>query len=240
MPHASAERVAPRDRLADHLPALRARLEHQRQFRLEHLAELDAVVEDTAGPTNAADQARHEVTVKVAAAARQALLDIDAALALMTNGGYGRCGACHADLPIHLLQAVPTTRLCLNCRQRLTPADRPHPVHGRRCRASSEPSRRHHRHDPGDALHTVTRTHITAGNTTPRTDIRHGDLIAPSSSSTDPRHRRANAPSPNHFGTLLGGKRRRRGSAGRNSGLPGHRRGERELLTEQHVVQPQQ
>lgn len=143
MTHVLAERTAPRDRLADHLPALRARLEHQRRFRREHVAALDAILEDATVITNAADRARHEVTVKVAAAARQALLDIDAALKLMDNGGYGRCHACHAGIPMRLLLAIPTSRLCLNCCHLLTQAHGQHRTHGRRSHATSGPSRRH-------------------------------------------------------------------------------------------------
>lgn len=116
MPRPPAHPTAARDRLADHLPALRAMLENHRQFRLEQLAELDTLVEDAA-PTTAVDLARHEVAVKLAAAARHALADIDRALALVATGGYGRCGDCHADIPLHLLRALPASRLCLPCRQ---------------------------------------------------------------------------------------------------------------------------
>ncbi|MGH3756252.1 TraR/DksA family transcriptional regulator [Actinophytocola sp.] len=118
MPHAPANDAARRHRLADHLPALRAMLEHQRRFRQEQLAELDTVLANAAAPT---DEARREVAVKVAAAARQALADIDIALALVTNGGYGRCRRCGTDIPLSLLRAIPTSRWCLACRRRRTP-----------------------------------------------------------------------------------------------------------------------
>ncbi|MEV6426357.1 TraR/DksA C4-type zinc finger protein [Nocardia sp. NPDC051463] len=86
------------------------------------MAELEAEISRTAAPANAADTARHEVTIKLAAAARQALADLDEALMLITTGRYGRCRRCYAEIPIHLLQTVPTSRWCLNCRQRLTAA----------------------------------------------------------------------------------------------------------------------
>lgn len=110
-------RRAGRDRLADHLPGLRAMLERQRRFRLEQLAELDAVIGRPAAP-GGADTARHEVAVQVAAAARHALADIDTALALVRRGAYGRCRGCGAELPLNLLRAVPTSRWCLACRRR--------------------------------------------------------------------------------------------------------------------------
>ncbi|MFE7799567.1 TraR/DksA family transcriptional regulator [Nocardia sp. NPDC057440] len=113
--------TAARDRLTDHLPVLRATLNQQRRFRLQQLAELEAEIDRATAPTNAADTARHEVTIKLAAAARQVLADIDETLTLITTGRYGRCRRCHAEIPVHLLQIIPTSRWCLNCRQHLTP-----------------------------------------------------------------------------------------------------------------------
>ncbi|MFE3230249.1 TraR/DksA C4-type zinc finger protein [Nocardia sp. NPDC059228] len=49
------------------------------------------------------------------------MADIDETLTLITTGRYGRCRRCHAEIPIHLLQTIPTSRWCLNCRQHLTP-----------------------------------------------------------------------------------------------------------------------
>ncbi|WP_157224083.1 TraR/DksA C4-type zinc finger protein [Nocardia paucivorans] len=110
-----------RARLTDRLPTLRAALHRQRRFRLRQLAELEAEI-DRATPTDAADTARHEVTVKLAAAARQALADIEESLTLIATGRYGRCRGCHDEIPIHLLQIIPTSQWCLNCRRDL-PSD---------------------------------------------------------------------------------------------------------------------
>ncbi|GGP79568.1 TraR/DksA family transcriptional regulator [Saccharothrix coeruleofusca] len=125
MPRAPAPQAAPIERLAHHLPELSAVLEDQRRFRLEQLAELGAL-EAARGPApTAADAARREVLGKVAAAARQALADIDIALALIATGDYGRCGGCRADIPVRLLLAIPTSRWCLDCRQRPAHTDGP-------------------------------------------------------------------------------------------------------------------
>ncbi|WP_181719628.1 hypothetical protein [Nocardia gipuzkoensis] len=105
-------------RLTDHLPALRAALNQQRRFRLQQLADLEAEIDDAA-PIGPADTARHEVTITLVSAARQALADIDETLTLITTGRYGRCRGCHTELPIHLLQTIPTSQWCLNCRQDL-------------------------------------------------------------------------------------------------------------------------
>lgn len=132
----TADPTVPRDRLAEHLPDLRAMLEHQRRFRLAQLAEFDAVVDDmrkgmghtddgAVAGTTVADRARHEIAVKVVDAAGKALADIDIALALVTDRSYGRCRFCHRDVPMRLLRAIPTSRVCLTCRRRHAPVNDP-------------------------------------------------------------------------------------------------------------------
>ena len=131
-----------RARLADHLPALRATLSQQRRFRLQQLAELEAEIDRGTAPTNAADTARHEVTIKLATAARQALADVDETLTLITTGRYGRCRGCHTEIPIHLLRTIPTTQWCLNCRQQhLPPPDGSRPIRGQLPRTASRTPR---------------------------------------------------------------------------------------------------
>src|SRR5690349_14379880 len=83
MTHASS-----RIRLNDHLPALRHALKQQRRFRVQQLTALDAELGDFPIFATAADRARREVTVTLAVAARQALTDIDEALALIAAGRY--------------------------------------------------------------------------------------------------------------------------------------------------------
>lgn len=129
-------------RLSDHLPALRAKLDRQRRFRIQQLTELDAEIDHAAIPTDAADRARHEVTLKLAAAARQALADIDETLTLITTGRYGRCRRCHTEIPIHLLQTIPTTQWCLNCRRHLPAFNGSRPTPGQLPRTASRT--RHH------------------------------------------------------------------------------------------------
>ncbi|WP_433761440.1 TraR/DksA family transcriptional regulator [Nocardia sp. CA-135398] len=121
--------IASGDRLIDHLPALRATLNQQRRFRLQQLLELDAELDATAAPANTAAMARREVTIKLADAARQALADIDETLSLITTGRYGRCRRCHAEIPIHLLQTIPTSQWCLDCQQHRPAPDSPRPMH---------------------------------------------------------------------------------------------------------------
>jgi RNA polymerase-binding transcription factor DksA len=55
------------------------------------------------------DQALH-------AAARIALLDIDAALARVESGTYGRCTSCGEQIPSARLEAVPAATVCVACK----------------------------------------------------------------------------------------------------------------------------
>jgi RNA polymerase-binding transcription factor DksA len=61
----------------------------------------------------------------VAAGARQALADIDLALARMNDGSYGRCRACDDVIPLAVLTAIPRTTLCLSCCQLTSGAPTP-------------------------------------------------------------------------------------------------------------------
>src|SRR5690349_12440209 len=93
--------------LHDRLPALRERLEQERAFRLDQLSLPDNAPEDPA---------LQEVEEMVAASATMALNDIEIALLRIDVGSYGFCQSCHAEIPVHLLESIPQTRLCLNCR----------------------------------------------------------------------------------------------------------------------------
>ena len=102
--------------LSAHLPVLREILEEQRQFRLDQLAEL---TERPDAPPPDTTDARVQVSLAVAAAARQALLDLDAALARMDAGRYGRCLACTRQIDLERLYVVPQASLCAPCQRRL-------------------------------------------------------------------------------------------------------------------------
>jgi RNA polymerase-binding transcription factor DksA len=122
-------------RLVRQLPALRKELERQREFRSEQLAHLSAHDQNQAslvgyGPRamdGDAVRALHQVRALVAAGARQALADIELALARMNQGTYGRCRACDADIPPAVLTAIPKTTLCQACHAPAadTPVTRP-------------------------------------------------------------------------------------------------------------------
>ncbi len=105
---------------SEYLPSLRKALERERDFRVEQLAELAADARHDATPClqsgqTGAQAAVREVTVLIADGARQALVDIERALAAMRAGQYGYCESCTGKVPLALLQAVPRARLCLEC-----------------------------------------------------------------------------------------------------------------------------
>ncbi|GAA5134828.1 TraR/DksA family transcriptional regulator [Pseudonocardia adelaidensis] len=105
------------------LPALREELERQRDFREEQLAHLLAHDEIRTSPSghepHAADddgsRALREIRGLVAVGARQALADIELALARMDDGTYGRCRACDSAIAPAVLTAIPATTLCPAC-----------------------------------------------------------------------------------------------------------------------------
>ena len=101
------------------LPALRAKLEEQRQFRTEQIAALTAPGQPGAVPAmrpgTAQSTAYDQVSVALLAGARQALADIDAALYRMLVGRYGLCQNCGGEIALPRLYAIPQAALCADC-----------------------------------------------------------------------------------------------------------------------------
>lgn len=96
------------DRLTALLPTLRRTLIDERAFRLAQLAHVPAEVPGCG--------AEAEIQAILSAGARQALNDIELALARMRGGEYGRCRTCEVAIAVAVLLAVPMTTLCLSCR----------------------------------------------------------------------------------------------------------------------------
>jgi RNA polymerase-binding transcription factor DksA len=76
------------------LPYLRAKLEQQRQYRLDELTQL--------GDDDPAE-------------ARNALGDIETALHRMHTGRYGRCIYCLSEIPLEDLYVTPQADACAGC-----------------------------------------------------------------------------------------------------------------------------
>ena len=95
--------------------------------RAELLRTLDDVADDTStAPTDVTDgfgetehlvsTERSDVSNRVGALARAALLELDVALARLDAGTYGRCTDCSEPIPAERLEALPAAGTCVTCR----------------------------------------------------------------------------------------------------------------------------
>jgi DnaK suppressor protein len=99
------------------LRRLRRRLLAERVQQLKRAAALeDAVV------PGAAMAVEWDLDAVLAARVRDTLREIEAALARMDAGTYGRCQGCGRRMPLARLEAVPYTRWCITCSRPLHPA----------------------------------------------------------------------------------------------------------------------
>jgi DnaK suppressor protein len=96
----------------DQLAALRAALQEQRSFRIDQLAQLH--YPSAEGPLSSAVP---EIFSELAAGARAALRDVQAALWRMDEGRYGLCTDCHAPVGLERLEILPQAALCLDCQR---------------------------------------------------------------------------------------------------------------------------
>jgi len=87
----------------------RNRLLDERRFRTEQLTLLDQEI--TANPRLLHDG----VTIALRSAATAALDDVEAALARMRTGQYGRCVQCTRPIPHDRLDVLPMAALCMPC-----------------------------------------------------------------------------------------------------------------------------
>ncbi|GAA5180633.1 hypothetical protein GCM10023322_13370 [Rugosimonospora acidiphila] len=140
----------PRPELLLSLPTLRARLEEQRQFRIEQIAALMGVggahagsLDGVPGVDSATDNAQSQVTAALLAGARRALTDIETALYRIMNGQYGSCLQCGAPIGMQRLRTLPQTALCADCHRargaRATEASAAGPSRGVPARPASVP-----------------------------------------------------------------------------------------------------
>ena len=73
----------------------------------------------SAAPVHLADVATEtvDVDVQVLHTERSILEQIDAALARIEDGSFGRCTSCHAAISEERLNALPYTPVCAKCAQ---------------------------------------------------------------------------------------------------------------------------
>ena len=114
---------------ADQQTALRARLEEERVRLQADLEQLDAEIvalgqsqSVEAGSTgnhfadDATDIMEQERDMALRGNVRELMRDVDHALARMEQGTYGICERCGKQINPERLEALPTARLCIDCK----------------------------------------------------------------------------------------------------------------------------
>ena len=111
----------PGDAVSSHLTAegvqqLRAVLVRERDVHSSRLAEHEGTVARlTQGPADDDPGVERELALLHAARAREAVQEIEHALARVEDGTYGTCEACGRPIPFERLEAVPQARSCVAC-----------------------------------------------------------------------------------------------------------------------------
>jgi RNA polymerase-binding transcription factor DksA len=67
---------------------------------------------------SAASTAERAEILALVGSLRDTLTDVDAALARIEAGTYGRCESCGNDIAPARLEALPHARLCISCQQK--------------------------------------------------------------------------------------------------------------------------
>lgn len=93
----------------DLLAILRARLEIQRDFRIDQLAALETMA------PNGSDEVENEIVAALCRGAASALRETQQALRRLDDGSYGHCLDCTMSLHIDQLAAVPQAARCPLC-----------------------------------------------------------------------------------------------------------------------------
>jgi DnaK suppressor protein len=94
---------------------LRAALEEELQVKVAESAEHDARAELLTGHTDVDSRLERELAEAGASRAREAIAEIQDALARISLGTYGLCDACGAPVAPERLEAIPHARHCVRC-----------------------------------------------------------------------------------------------------------------------------
>ena len=100
------------------LSRLRVALASERAALEAVVAERAATVAELTGQGDVDSLLEREVADASAARARDAIEDIDAALARMDAGTYGLCESCGVGIPVERLGVIPHARFCVPCSAR--------------------------------------------------------------------------------------------------------------------------
>lgn len=78
----------------------------------------DSNLDDEHDPEGSTIAAERQLVAALGRSAADRLDQIDAALARLDNGTYGRCLGCGDDISVGRLEARPATPLCITCARR--------------------------------------------------------------------------------------------------------------------------
>jgi RNA polymerase-binding transcription factor DksA len=108
----STERLDPVE-----LDRFRHLLLRERSARTGLAGPLDGDGDAAAPGLDELDFLRYEqgMTAAVASLSRTALAEVDAALARIADGTFGRCVGCDGSIPLERLEAMPAALCCVSC-----------------------------------------------------------------------------------------------------------------------------
>ena len=100
---------------ADVRARLRVVLQEELQVKVAESAELDARAELLTGHTDVDSRLERELAEAGASRAREAIVEIQDALARIGLGTYGLCEVCGAPVAPERLEVIPHARHCVSC-----------------------------------------------------------------------------------------------------------------------------
>jgi DnaK suppressor protein len=100
------------------LARLRGALVADRAAQMALVVENRATANGLTGQRDVDSILEREIADASLAHARDAIEDIDEAIARMGAGTYGLCESCHRPIPLERLEAIPRARRCVACADR--------------------------------------------------------------------------------------------------------------------------
>ena len=100
------------------LGRLRNLLVAESRAQARQCGEHEALVDQLRDHTDVDSVLERELAETGAGRAREALADIERALARLDAGTYGWCEECGVAIPFERLEAIPSARLCVVCPER--------------------------------------------------------------------------------------------------------------------------
>lgn len=107
---------APHGNLDDKaLARLREALVADRATQMALAVENQAIASALTGQRDVDSMLEREIADASTTHARDAIEDVDDAIASMATGSYGLCESCRVQIPLERLEAIPRARCCVTC-----------------------------------------------------------------------------------------------------------------------------